>query len=107
MRLQLEMEGEIILHTNPDIGYLHRGTEKNCEYREYIKNLPYFDRFDYVAMFQQCQAYSLVVEKLLNISIPYYSRLIRFIYCELARILSHLLAISTHALDLGAMSAFC
>lgn len=107
MRLQLELDGEIILHINPEIGYLHRGTEKNCEYREYLKNAPYFDRFDYVAMMNQSQTYALVVEKLLNVTIPYYSQLIRFLYCELARILSHLLAISTHALDLGAMSAFC
>ena len=107
MRLQLELDGEIILHINPEIGYLHRGTEKNCEYREYLKNAPYFDRFDYVAMMNQCQSYSLVIEKLLNITIPYYAQLIRFLYCELSRVLSHLLAISTHALDLGAMSAFC
>ena len=107
MRLQLELDGEIILHVNPEIGYLHRGTEKNCEYREYLKNAPYFDRFDYVAMMNQCQSYALVVEKLLNITIPYYAQLIRLLYCELGRILSHLLAISTHALDLGAMSAFC
>ena len=107
MRLQLELEGELVSHINPEIGYLHRGTEKNCEYREYLKNLPYFDRFDYVAMMNQTQNYSLVVEKLLNIKIPFYSQLVRTIYCELARILSHLLAVSTHALDLGAMSAFC
>jgi NADH dehydrogenase (ubiquinone) Fe-S protein 2 len=107
MRLQLELDGEIILHVNPEIGFLHRGTEKNTEYREYLKNAPYFDRFDYVAMMNQSQSYALVVEKLLNAKIPYYAQLIRFLYCELARILSHLLAISTHALDLGAMSAFC
>ena len=78
MRLQLELDGEIILHVNPEIGFLHRGTEKNCEYREYLKNAPYFDRFDYVAMMNQSQAYALIVEKLLNVKIPYYAQLIRF-----------------------------
>src|SRR5271155_5672261 len=106
LRLILELDGEVITHVDPHIGLLHRGTEKLIEYKNYLQSLPYFDRLDYVSMMAQEHAYSLAVENLLRCAIPFRASLIRVIFCEITRILNHLLAITTHALDVGALTPF-
>jgi len=106
LRLILELDGETIVRADPHIGLLHRATEKLAEHRTYTQVLPYLDRLDYVSMMAQEHAYSLAVEKLLNIEVPLRSSLIRVLFCELTRILNHLLAITTHALDVGALTPF-
>lgn len=107
LRLILEISGERILYSDPHIGLLHRGTEKLIEYKSYIQALPYFDRLDYVSMMVQEHAFSLVVEKIYkNIFIPKRSQYIRIIFCEITRILNHLMSLTTHAIDVGALTPF-
>jgi len=106
LRLVLELDGEFVKKADPHIGLLHRGTEKLIEFKTYTQALPYFDRLDYVSMMAQEHAYSLAVEKLLNIRVPLKAQLLRVLFCEITRILNHLLALSTHALDVGAMTPF-
>ena len=106
LRLVLELDGEAVKKADPHIGLLHRGTEKLIEHRNYIQALPYFDRLDYVSMMAQEHGYSLAVEKLLNCDIPLRAKYIRVIFCEITRILNHLLALTTHILDVGATTPF-
>ena len=106
LRLVLELNGETIIRADPHIGLLHRGTEKLIEYKTFTQNLPYFDRLDYVSMLSQEHCYCLVLENLLKLSIPVRAKQIRMIFIELTRILNHLLAISTHAMDIGALTPF-
>ncbi len=106
LRLILELDGEVIIKADPHIGLLHRGTEKLIEHKTYLQALPYFDRLDYVSMMAQEHAYSLSVEKLLNLSIPKRASNIRVIFSEITRLLNHLLALTTHALDVGALTPF-
>jgi NADH dehydrogenase (ubiquinone) Fe-S protein 2 len=106
LRLVLELNGEVVIKADPHIGLLHRGTEKLIEYKNYIQALPYFDRLDYVSMMAQEHAYSIAVENLLKINVPLNAKLIRVLFCEITRILNHLLALTTHALDVGAMTPF-
>jgi NADH:ubiquinone oxidoreductase subunit D len=104
LRLVLELNGEVVNRVDPHIGLLHRGTEKLIEHKTYLQSLPYFDRLDYVSMMSQEHAYCLAVEKLLNIAVPLRAKFIRTLFSELTRIMNHLLAVSTHALDVGAMT---
>ena len=106
LRLILELDGELVRKADPHIGLLHRGTEKLIEYKTYIQALPYFDRLDYVSMMSQEHAYSLAVENLLNCRVPIRAQYIRVIYSELTRILYHILAVTTHAMDVGALTPF-
>lgn len=106
LRLILVLNGEIVQNAQPHIGLLHRGTEKLIEYKTYSQALPYVDRLDYVSMMSQEYAYSLLIEKLLNCLCPLRAQYIRVIYAELTRILNHFLAITTHALDVGAITPF-
>jgi len=106
LRLVLELEGETVLRADPHIGLLHRGTEKLIEYKTYTQALPYFDRLDYVSMMCNEQCYSLAVEKLLNIDIPIRAKYIRVLFAEITRILNHIMAVGTHALDVGALTPF-
>lgn len=106
LRLVLELDGEVVERADPHIGLLHRGTEKLIEYKTYIQALPYFDRLDYVSMMAQEHGYSLAVEKLLKCNVPLRAQYIRVLFSEITRILNHLLAITTHALDVGAMTPF-
>jgi len=106
LRLVIHMEGETILKLDPHIGLLHRGTEKLIEYKTYIQALPYFDRLDYVSMMAQEHAFSLAIENIAQCIIPIRAKVIRVLYLEITRILNHLLAVSTHALDVGAMTPF-
>jgi NADH-quinone oxidoreductase subunit D len=104
LRLVLEMDGEIIERADPHIGLLHRGTEKLIEYKTYLQAVPYFDRLDYVAPMNQEHAFALATEKLLGIGVPLRAQYIRVLYCEIGRILNHLLNITTFAIDVGAMT---
>lgn len=106
LRLVLLLEGEIISAVDTHIGLLHRGTEKLIEYKTYLQALPYFDRLDYVSMMAQEHAYALAVERLFSYPITFRAQLIRVLFSEITRILNHLLAVSTHALDVGAMTPF-
>jgi NADH dehydrogenase (ubiquinone) Fe-S protein 2 len=106
LRLVLELNGEVVERADPHIGLLHRGTEKLIEYKTYLQALPYFDRLDYVSMMSQEHAYSLAVEKLLKCSVPIRGQYIRVLFAEITRILNHLLAVTTHALDVGALTPF-
>lgn len=104
LRLILQLDGETILEIIPHIGLLHRGTEKLSEYKTYLQILPYFDRLDYVSMMSQEHVYCLAIELLNNINIPIRAQYIRIIFSELTRILNHLLSLTTHALDVGALT---
>ena len=104
LRMVLELDGEIVARVDPHIGLLHRGTEKLIEYKTYMHAVPYFDRLDYVAPMNQEHAFCLAAEKLLGIEVPRRGQLIRVLYCEIGRLLSHTLNITTHALDVGALT---
>lgn len=106
LRLVLELKGEVVINADPHIGLLHRGTEKLIEYKTISQALPYFDRLDYVSMMAQEHTYSLAVEKLTNTTVDINIQLIRILFCEITRILNHLLAIGCHAMDVGAMTPF-
>ncbi|XCD81129.1 NADH-quinone oxidoreductase subunit D [Candidatus Liberibacter asiaticus] len=104
LRLILELDGEIVERVDPHIGLLHRGTEKLIETKTFLQAVPYFDRLDYVAPMNQEHAYALAVEKLLGIEIPIRGQLIRVLYSKIGRILSHLLNVTTQAMDVGALT---
>ena len=104
LRLVLELDGEVCTRVDPHIGLLHRGTEKLIEYKTYLQAVPYFDRLDYVAPMNQEHAFALAVEKLLGISVPKRGSLIRVLYSEIGRLLSHLLNVTTQAMDVGALT---
>jgi NADH-quinone oxidoreductase subunit D len=104
LRMVLELDGEVVTRVDPHIGLLHRGTEKLIEQKTYLQALPYFDRLDYVAPMNQEHAYALAVEKLLGISVPKRGQLIRILYSEIGRLLSHLLNVTTQAMDVGALT---
>jgi NADH-quinone oxidoreductase subunit D len=104
LRLVLELDGEIVERCDPHIGLLHRGTEKLMESRTYLQNLPYFDRLDYVAPMNQEHAWCLAIEKLTNTPVPRRASLIRVLFCEIGRVLNHLLNVTTQALDVGALT---
>ena len=106
LRLVLEMNGEVVDRADPHIGLLHRGTEKLIEYKTFMQALPYFDRLDYVSMMCQEHAYSLAIEKLLNAEVPLRGQYIRVLFSEITRLLNHLLALTTHAMDVGALTPF-
>ncbi len=104
LRLVLELDGEVVERVDPHIGLLHRGTEKLIEYKTYLQAMPYFDRLDYVAPMNQEHAFCLATERLLGIEVPRRGQLIRVLYCEIGRLLSHLLNVTTQALDIGALT---
>jgi len=104
LRLVLELDGENVVRADPHIGLLHRGTEKLIEYKNYQQALPYFDRLDYVSMMAQEHGYSMAVEKLVNTTVPRRASVIRTMFCEITRILNHLLAVACHAMDVGALT---
>lgn len=106
LRLVMQLDGETVMNCDPHIGLLHRGTEKLIEYKTYTQALPYFDRLDYVSMMCNEQCYSLAVEKLLNIDVPLRAKYIRTLFAEITRILNHIMAVGTHALDVGALTPF-
>lgn len=105
LRALIQCNGEVVEKLDLHIGFLHRGTEKLIESRNFLKSLPYFDRLDYVSMMTQEHAYCLAIESLMGTAsnISFYAQ-IRVLFDELTRILNHLLAVSTHSLDVGNMS---
>ncbi|MEL6967311.1 MAG: NADH-quinone oxidoreductase subunit D [Pseudomonadota bacterium] len=104
LRLVLELDGEVVERVDPHIGLLHRGTEKLIEHKTYLQAMPYFDRLDYVAPMNQEHAFCLATERLVGLEVPRRAQLIRVLYCEIGRILSHLLNITTQAMDVGALT---
>jgi NADH dehydrogenase (ubiquinone) Fe-S protein 2 len=106
LRLLLEMYGEVVVAADPHIGLLHRGTEKLMEFKSYAQALPYLDRLDYVSMMAQEHGYSAAIEKLSSTAIPVRARYIRVIMLEITRILNHLMSVTTHAMDVGALTPF-
>ena len=104
LRLVLELDGEVVDRADPHIGLLHRGTEKLIEHKSYTQAIPYFDRLDYVSMMCQEHAFVLAAEKLLGMDVPPRGQYIRVLFSEITRILNHLLNITTHAMDVGAMT---
>ena len=104
LRLVLELDGEIVERVDPHIGLLHRGTEKLIEAKIYQQAIPYFDRLDYVAPMNQEHAFCIAVERLLGITVPRRAQLIRVLYCEIGRLLSHILNVTTQAMDVGALT---
>jgi NADH-quinone oxidoreductase subunit D len=104
LRLLLELDGEVVERVDPHIGLLHRGTEKLIENKTYLQAIPYFDRLDYVAPMNQEHAFCLAAEKLLGLAVPKRAQIIRVLYCEIGRLLSHLLNVTTQAMDVGALT---
>ncbi len=104
LRLILELDGEVVERVDPHIGLLHRGTEKLIETKTYLQAVPYFDRLDYVAPMNQEHAFCLAVEKLLGLEVPFRGQLIRVLYSEIGRLLSHVLNTTTQAMDCGALT---
>src|SRR5437667_2774784 len=98
------LAGEVVERVDPHIGLLHRGTEKLIEHKTYLQAIPYFDRLDYVAPMNQEHAFCLAIEKLLGLQVPRRAQLIRVLYCEIGRLLSHLLNVTTQAMDVGALT---
>lgn len=106
LRLILELNGEIIIRADPHIGFLHRGTEKLLEFKSFLQGLPYFDRLDYVSMMTQEHAYVLAMEASRRDLVPFRAGFIRVLFSEITRILNHLMAVTTHAMDVGALTPF-
>jgi NADH-quinone oxidoreductase subunit D len=104
LRMITELDGEVVRRIDPHIGLLHRGTEKLIEYKTYLQAIPYFDRLDYVAPMNQEHAFCLAIERLLGITVPIRGQLVRVLYSEIGRILSHILNVTTFALDVGALT---
>lgn len=106
LRLVLHLDGEVVQKVDAHIGLLHRGTEKLIEYKNYLQALPYFDRLDYVSMMCQEHAYALAVERLFGEEATDELMVVRILFSEITRLLNHLLALTTHALDVGALTPF-
>ena len=104
LRLILQLDGEVVEKADPHIGLLHRGTEKLIENKTYIQAVPYFDRLDYVAPMNQEHAFALAIEKILKIEVPSRAKYMRVIFFEIGRILSHILNVTTQAMDVGALT---
>ena len=106
LRLVLELKGELVKAADPHIGLLHRGTEKLLEHKTYQQGLPYFDRLDYVSMMEQEHCFAMAIEKLAQVTIPQRAQIIRVLFAEITRILNHIMAVTTHAMDIGALTPF-
>ena len=104
LRLILDLDGEVVERADPHIGLLHRGTEKLIETKTYLQAIPYFDRLDYVAPMNQEHAFALAIEKLMKVDVPKRGQYIRVLFSEIGRLLSHLLNVTTTAMDVGAMT---
>ena len=104
LRLVLELDGEVVDRVDPHIGLLHRGTEKLIEAKTYLQAVPYLDRLDYCAPMNQEHAFALAAERLLGIEVPKRGQLIRVLYSEMGRIMSHILNVTTQAMDVGALT---
>ena len=106
LRIELELDGEIVVRATPFIGYLHRGVEKLAEVKTYHQALTLTDRLDYTSALSNNLAYCLACENLLGLDVPKRGQYLRVLLAELQRIAAHLLWLGTHALDIGAMTVF-
>ena len=106
LRIVLELDGEVVERADPHIGMLHRGTEKLIEFKSYFQALPYFDRLDYLSIMSEEHCYALAVEKLLALEVPLRAQYIRVMFAEITRVLNHLLALTSHSMDVGALTPF-
>jgi NADH-quinone oxidoreductase subunit D len=106
LRLDLRLDGELVIKTIPDIGYLHTGMEKLFEYKKYQQGIVITDRMDYLNPLGNNLAYVMAAEKLLGLEIPERAQVIRVLFCELQRIASHMVWLGTSCLDMGAMTPF-
>jgi len=106
LRLLILLTGETVVYVDPHIGLLHRGTEKLIEFKNINQGLPYMDRLDYVSMMAQEHCYSLLFEKILGLVVGKYVGYIRTMFLEITRILNHLMSLTTHAMDVGALTPF-
>ena len=106
LRLQMELDGEIVTKADPVVGYLHRGDEKIAENMTYNQFVPYTDRLDYLAPLANNMAYAIAVERLAKLEVPPRCQAIRVITAELARISSHLMGLGAYAIDVGAWTVF-
>jgi NADH-quinone oxidoreductase subunit D len=106
LRLQMELDGEVLTKCDPVLGYLHRGDEKIAENMTYNQFVPYTDRLDYLAPLANNVAYAIAVERLAKLEVPARCQAIRVICCELARISSHLMGLGAYGIDVGAWSVF-
>lgn len=106
LRLELKLDGELVIRAIPDIGYLHTGMEKLFEYKKYQQGIVITDRMDYLNPLGNNLAYVMAAEKLLGIEIPERAQVIRVLMCELQRIASHMVWFGTSCLDMGAMTPF-
>ncbi|MCE1237049.1 MAG: NADH-quinone oxidoreductase subunit D [Hyphomicrobiales bacterium] len=104
LRLVLELDGEVVTRVDPHIGLLHRGTEKLIENKTFAQATPYFDRLDYCAPMNQEHAFCMAAEKLIGLTVPKRGQLVRVLFCEIGRLLSHLLNVTSQALDIGALT---
>jgi NADH-quinone oxidoreductase subunit D len=106
LRLQMELDGEVVTKAEPVIGYLHRGDEKIAENMTYNQFVPYTDRLDYLAPLANNMAYAIAVERLAQLEVPARCQAIRVITAELARVSAHLLGLGAYAIDVGAWTVF-
>lgn len=106
LRVALQTAGEKIISAMPDVGYLHTGIEKNMEYKTYTKTITLTDRMDYLAPLINNLGYCLAVEKLMEVDVPERAQIIRVLLSEISRVSSHLVAVGTNAMDIGAVSLF-
>ena len=104
LRMVLELDGEVVVRADPHIGFLHRATEKLVETKTWIQSIPYMDRLDYMSMMCSEHAYCLAVERLLGVEVPLRAQYIRVMFDEITRLLSHLVFVGSHGMDVGAMS---
>jgi NADH-quinone oxidoreductase subunit D len=106
LRLVIELDGELVVRLYPEIGYLHTGIEKTCEAKFYQQVVPLTDRADYLSPMANNLCYCLAVEKLLGLEIPARAQWMRVLLAELTRLVSHLVWLGTHAMDIGALTVF-
>ncbi|MEH6410092.1 MAG: NADH-quinone oxidoreductase subunit D [Hyphomonas sp.] len=104
LRMIMDLDGEVVMRIDSHIGLLHRGTEKLLEYKTFLQGLPYFDRLDYCSPMNQEHAWCLAIEKLMGIKVPRRASLIRVMFSEIGRIMSHILNVTTQAMDCGALT---
>jgi NADH-quinone oxidoreductase subunit D len=104
LRMVLDLDGEVVERVDPHIGLLHRGTEKLIEHKTYLQAIPYFDRLDYWAPMNQEHPFCLAAERLLSVTVPKRGQIIRVLFSEIGRLLSHLCNVTTQAMDVGALT---
>jgi NADH-quinone oxidoreductase subunit D len=106
LRLLVSLDGETVVNSIPDLGYLHRGYEKLAENMTFHEFIPHTDRLDYLSPLANNVCYAMAVEKILKLDVPLRTKYIRTICCEFARVASHCVWLGTMAMDVGALTVF-